>query len=288
MSGTSRRAWTALAAAIFATGCAAAPSPVQPGHAGSIGLPHRGVLADGRELPEKGDGWVWLRGDDRHWGLPRFVEAIERAARRVAEERPGATLSVGDLSARRGGRLLPHLSHRTGRDVDLLLYLTTLDGAPVESPGFLHVGTDGLAFDERGKRYLRVDLERNWLLVKHLVEDDAARVQWIFASHNLRALLLEWAMARGEPGETLLRASQVMLQPRPGGPHDDHFHVRTACLPEELAAGCEHSGPTRPWIAALDASRPRPEASTEELLAAILRPLDARDASGAEGHRAAP
>src|SRR5262245_23448011 len=110
---------------LFGTGCARAPSPLMPQFGGSIGMPHRGILTGSAELPPQGEGYKWLRQDDRHHGIPRFVQAIERAAAKVAEERPGAMLAIGDLSAQRGGQLLPHLSHRTGRDADLLLYLTT-------------------------------------------------------------------------------------------------------------------------------------------------------------------
>lgn len=237
-------------------------------------MPHRGVLTDGKELPRRGEGWVWLRDDDRHYGIPRFVAAIERAATKVARERPGAILSVGDLSQKNGGQLLPHLSHRSGRDADLLLYMTTLDGAPVESPGFIHVGRDGLAWDDKNKRFLRFDVERQWLLVKTLVEDEEARVQWIFASENVEAMLIEWARARGEPAETIARAMDVMLRPRPGGEHDDHVHVRTACTPEEIVAGCEHTGPVRAWIEAIDKGRLfEREESDLELALWLARPL---------------
>lgn len=234
-------------------------------------MPHRGVLTASAELPASGDGFKWLRHDDHHHGLPRFVQAIERAAAKVARERPGAVLAVGDISTRTGGPLLPHLSHRSGRDADLLLYMTTLDGAPVESPGFIAVGTDGLAWDDKGKRFLRFDVERTWLLVKSLIDDPEARVQWVFANQNIEAILVAWARARGERGETILRAMEVMLQPHPGGPHDDHVHVRTTCSLAEEVAGCEPTGPRRPWIDALDRV-PDPGAETD-LLDAIFRPF---------------
>src|SRR5256885_14407534 len=143
---------------------------------GSIGMPHRGVLTTSAELPRQGAGWRWLRDDGRHHGVPRFVAAIERAASKVAAERPGGPmLLVGDLSAPKGGRISGHASHRTGRDVDLLLYMTTPEGAPVDSAGFISVGNDGLAWDEKKEKFFRLDVEREWLLVKALVEDDAAR-----------------------------------------------------------------------------------------------------------------
>ncbi len=235
-------------------------------------MPHRGVLTQSAELPREGEGFKWLRQDDRHHGLPRFVKSIERAAAKVASERPGAMLSVGDLSIRTGGQLLPHFSHRTGRDADLLFYMTTLDGAPVESPGFIHVGADGLAWDDKGKRFLRFDVERTWILVKTLVEDPDARIQWIFAHRNIEAILVQWARARGESADTIARAMDVMLQPHPGGPHDDHVHIRTACSPTELVAGCEHTGPTRSWIEEIDRAS-RDDSSDWELVEALFRPF---------------
>jgi penicillin-insensitive murein DD-endopeptidase len=240
-------------------------------------MPHRGVLTGSAELPRSGDGFRWLRDDDHHHGLPRFVASIERAAGKVARERPGATLTVGDLSARTGGRLLPHSSHRTGRDADLLFYVQTLGGATVPSVDWVHIGADGLGWDERDKRYVRLDVERQWLLVKALVEDEEARVQWLFVSRPVENLLVEWARARGEPADTIVRAMDAMLQPAPPAQsHDDHLHLRTACDPAEIAAGCEPTGPERPWIMAADARRatePQAEPMTE-LLEAILRPLD--------------
>lgn len=258
----------------LALGCGRSPTPLYPTLAGSIGMPHRGVLTGAVEMPPEGPGYRFLRDNDRHFAIPRFGDVLRRAAEHVERARPGAVLVIGDLSIASGGRLLPHLSHRSGRDVDLLLYATTLDGAPVASPEFIHYGADGLAWDAKGKRYLRLDVERQWLLVKWLLEDEAARVQWIFVHRNVKVLLLEWAHALGEPLETLYRATQVMAQPHPGGPHDDHLHVRTACSDEELTLGCEHSGPLRAWLSPAVPSF-APIAPSDEVLALeLMQPLE--------------
>lgn len=238
------------ALATFATlGCARAPSPLTPAWHGSIGSPNRGVLVEGAQLARDAEGLRWLRGNDRHWGSPRFTSAIERAAARVARERPGAHLFCGDISTPSGGGPLPpHFSHRSGMDADLLFYVTTLEGAPIDSPGFVHFGADGLAHDEAHARWLRLDVAREWLLVRAMLEDPEARIQWIFASEVVQAMLLEWALARGEPAEIIRRAQVVMLQPNPGGVHDDHLHVRTTCSVDEMVAGCETIGPRRAWL----------------------------------------
>jgi penicillin-insensitive murein endopeptidase len=273
----SRWSLCAVLVAVAATGCARAPSPLVPAWHGSIGSPNRGVLEGGMQVRRDAEGLRWLRGNDRHWGLPRFSAAIERAAARVSRERPGAHLTVGDLSTPGGGGPLPpHFSHRSGLDADLLFYVTTLEGAPVDSPGFIHVGADGLAEDEAHARFLRFDVEREWLLVQTLLEDPQARVQWIFVSDVVQAMLLEWAVASGAPAEIVQRAQRVMLQPNPGGVHDDHIHVRTYCSAEERVAGCEPIGPQRPWLAY---DLPPVEESDGELAIALMRPLDAPLAS---------
>jgi penicillin-insensitive murein endopeptidase len=218
------------------------------------------------------EGLGWLRSNDRHWALPRFARSIARAAAAVAEARPGARLIVGDLSLRTGGGpLAPHFSHRSGVDADLLLYALSLDGAPVDSPGFIHVGADGLARDDGHGRWLRFDVEREWLLIRTLLEDPEARIQWIFVSDVVQAVLLDWAVASGDSAQTIQRARSVMLQPSPGGIHDDHIHVRTACSAEEMAQGCEPIGPRRSWLAY--AFSPSSE-SDEDLALALMQPIE--------------
>jgi penicillin-insensitive murein endopeptidase len=255
-------------------GCVRAPCPLTPQKHGSVGLPHRGTLSGGEALPATGPGFARLRKDVRHYGTGRLVGAVERAARAVERAYPGSVLVIGDMSVAHGGRLLPHLSHRSGRDADLLLYVQTPEGARLVSPGFVHFGPDGLAWDPEHRRFLRFDVEREWLLVKTLVEDDEARVQWVFLNHALSPMLIEWARARGEPASTVRRAEEVLLEPKPGGVHDDHTHVRVACGEEEVAAGCEPSGPDRAWWVRSDPSDPPP--SDEELIAELVEPLARR------------
>ena len=217
---------------------------------------------------------------------------LERAAQAVVRERGGPPLVIGDLSVRHGGHLPEHMSHRTGHDADLLLFVTTLSGAPVQSPGFVRFDADGLAWDDVHGRFLRFDVARTWLLVKALVEDDDARVEWIFLSRPLQGLLTEWARARGEPAETLLRAERVMLQPGPPAEtHDDHLHVRTGCDVAELERGCEPTGPARPWIDAANQSESshlatlasaREGDGDEAIVRELLRPIESSGASDAE------
>ncbi|EYF05957.1 penicillin-insensitive murein endopeptidase [Chondromyces apiculatus] len=274
-------ALTALVASAV-LGCAT-PSPLAPSLRGSIGVPHHGVLTGGVEMPRRGDGFVLLRSKGARWGHPRLVAAVQQAAGEVERARPaGPPLVVGDLSGERGGFIRGHRSHRTGRDVDLLLYALTPEGLPVRAPGFLRYGRDGLAEeqDKAGKSmFYRLDVERTWLLVRALVMSPEADVQWIFVARWLEALITEYARARGEDPEVVWHAESVLLQPGDSAPHDDHLHLRIACAPEDTIAGCEGGGPRWPWLPELPALRGLPD---EDLGRAILEGIlpGALDAAG--------
>lgn len=275
------RSWLPLAVAVVCCGCSHTPSPLTPNVLGTVGAPGRGVLSAGVELPMSGPGYQWLKPEGHHYGVPRFVEAVEGAAAEVDRQRPGgAPLMVGDLSKRLGGQISGHASHRTGRDADLLFYIETPSGEPVANSGFYKFGPDGLAYiapDHGGPRYVRLDVEREWLLVKALMTSPLANVQWMFISAPLEALLTEYARARGESTELIWRAETVMLQPGDSLPHDDHLHLRTACTPEEALVGCEGGGPYWPWLPALPTKAP-PE-SDDSLAVALLSPIEVESQS---------
>lgn len=229
--------------------CFNAPTPLAPGLRGSVGMPNHGVQTEAVELPPSGKGFTRYRPHGRnHWGRPHLVSALTRIAAEVEAELPGSTLVVGDLGAQSGGKIPGHASHRSGRDVDLLFYTQTPAGAPVVSPGFVRFEGDGLAVVPDSGDYVRLDIPRNWLLIKKLVSDREIAVQFLFVSKPLEALLMDYARARGEPLELQHRAQTVMLQPGDSLPHDDHLHLRVACSPDETHAGCSGGGPYWEWL----------------------------------------
>jgi penicillin-insensitive murein endopeptidase len=242
-----------VAAAVLAgapsIGCFGTPSPLAPGLGGSVGWPHHGVQTGAVELPQSGDGFVRYRGQGgHHWGQPALVNGIVEAARRVHQALPGgAPLVVGDLSAQHGGKIARHQSHRSGRDVDLLWYVTTPNGKPLQNPSFAHLGRDGMA-RVPGKGYVRLDVPRQWLLIKTLLSSEQLEVQWLYSSSVVEAMVIDHATAEGEAEELLRHASAVMLEPADGLSHDDHMHLRIACSPEGRVRGCEGGGPHWSWL----------------------------------------
>jgi penicillin-insensitive murein DD-endopeptidase len=261
-----------LATSALVSACTGTPSPLTPSIHGSIGVPHQGMITNAVPLPRRGEGYALLRGNGRNYGNPRLVAAIQGAARTVARARPGGgKLMIGDLSSRWGGEASGHHSHRTGRDADLLIFVQTPEGHPVDSPGFVRFGPDGLGMVEKGK-YVRIDLEREWQLVKALISSPEANVQWLFFARWLEALVIEYARARGEDPELVWYAESVLLQPGDSTAHDDHLHLRIACTPDEAVAGCLGGGPYWPWLPALPQLSPPPDVDLARALLGDLLP----------------
>jgi len=258
-----------------ASGCVSTPTPLAPGLSGAVGTPSGGVQTGAVELPKSGPGFVRYRRDGaNHFGRPRLVSALTRIAAEFEREAPGTPpLVIGDLSARFGGKIPGHQSHRNGRDVDLLFHYMTPSGARVVSPGFIRVEADGLARVPDTGQILRLDIEHEWRVVRALVSAEELGVQFLFVSRTVEALLVEYALALAEPLDLVLRAQSVMLQPGDSLPHDDHIHVRIACTVEELVGGCSGGGPYWEWLPTLPAPLP---AEGPELLALLADepPLD--------------
>lgn len=239
------------ACAVMNVACASAPSPLSPLARGSVGAPHSGVLTEPVALAPRGPGYVVIKPPGKHYGIPSLVDTIQYAAARVNTELPGPELQVGDLSGPFGGKIPNHQSHRTGRDVDFIFYATDLGGARVPAQGWTCYGPDGIGIAHdgaHGRNYLRLDLERNWLLVKALIQSPHADILWLFVSNPIKAMLTHYALARGEDPQLVWQAENLMHQPRNSLPHDDHFHVRIACPNQSGVNGCMQGGPEWPWL----------------------------------------
>lgn len=247
-------------------GCIGVPNPLAPSLSGSVGLPHRGTLTGAASLPDRGPGYRRFRNDTVRWGSPRLIATIQAACAGVVSTVPRTpALLIGDLSQQRGGETERHRSHRSGRDADLLFYVSTPAGAPVPSPGFVRFGSDGLGEHPKRSGFLRFDVARNWELVRQLILSPESQVEWLFVARHLEGLLIEQATAIGEEPTLIDYAATVLKQPGDSAPHDDHFHLRLACSPDEAVSGCE-GGPRWKYLPTL----PKLVATNEELLAAIL------------------
>ncbi len=211
-----------------------------------MGTSSRGLLINGDHMPRKGDNYRFYHGGDRRWGTPEVIGMLKRVAACVAEEHPGSTLEIGDISSRTGGFIGGHRSHRTGRDVDLAFYSADIQRRPVNASPLVHFDRFGVGVRE--ERTVVFDTQRNWKLVEAMLDDGEAQVQWIFVSDGLKAKLLQWALDNNRDIETIEKAASVLHQPGDSAPHDDHFHVRVYCPENEFGAGCRDVRPFWPWI----------------------------------------
>ncbi len=231
--------------------------PLAPEASGSLGTPSQGVLLKGASLPDQGEGFVRARPDDpTRWATPRLVHALERAAAVVAQDFVlTAPVRVGDLSSVSGGMHPRHGSHRSGRDVDVIFYLTDAQGRSVHGRGWLAFSRFGLVKERRGSRrasgsgdWFFFDDARNWHLVRTLLLDPTIEVQWIFCSYGLKQRLLNYAILHEPNKEVIFRATWVLHRPSRARAHDDHFHVRIMCSAEERVLGCVDQAPLWPWL----------------------------------------
>lgn len=125
---------------------------------------------------------------------------------------------MGEISRRSGGPAAPHVSHRTGRDVDIGYILT---------PGALGDRWWKRADEET------FDVEKNWFLVKALLA--TGRVQQIFMSSKLQRMMVKLARRELPPERVaeLFRVANHDYDVRTvithSDGHVDHMHVRFRC-----------------------------------------------------------
>lgn len=223
----------ALASAAHAQG----PSPTR-----AIGAPNRGRLERAVQLTPTPH--LVAQAGSNQWGTAELVGLIQRAAARLQEVEPGPRLLVGALSSRRGGRLPPHSSHQNGRDADLGIFVTDVDGNPVEAPRFVDLDESGCGRDA-GVVYC-IDARRTFLFIAELLADPVTRVQWILVAPHLRQLIMA-AGRRLDADPEVQRRVEIATEPRDGSEsHRSHLHVRIYCPPDDRPE-CQDLPPYQEW-----------------------------------------
>ncbi len=176
----------------------------------SRGLANNGSLSGGVQLPA-GPGYI-VRNAKRSYGTAQTVGLIMDTLGAYAKQYPkGPKFSVGDLSVQNGGKLTPHLSHQSGRDVDIT---------------YLHktAKTNGTS----------VDIEKNWFVLEHFLK--TKKIQYIFMDYDLQKYFYDYAKAQGYSESQLKSMIQypngkksyfAIIRHSKG--HADHMHVRFVC-----------------------------------------------------------
>jgi hypothetical protein len=192
-------------------------SHLQPWRATILGRHEDGAgQLDGAEHLDDGDG-IHVRRPQRAYGEPHVVEYLRRAVAEVRALYPDVpTLAIGDLSSEHGGELPGHVSHRSGRDVDVGFY-------------FHHAVTGFENADDD------LDLEATWALLVAFARtaDQKDGVKIIFLDWGVQKRLYDFARAHGTPDDELAFLLQYprgkdelagLVRHWPN--HANHFHVR--------------------------------------------------------------
>ena len=176
----------------------------------SLGKTNRGALFGGIQM-KSAPGWDIVNPRETY-GTRETIDYLSHAIKRVREMFPEThDLKIGDISRAKGGHINPHVSHQSGRDVDLGFYY--LDGSDWYSKANAH----------------NLDLPRTWALIKVTITE--TDVEAIFLDRSIQAVLRSYATELGESEEWL---DQVF-----GGPttnlrpliiheegHETHLHIR--------------------------------------------------------------
>ncbi len=190
----------------------------------SVGAPNRGRIENSAPFPV-GDGWT-LRGyRPRSYATRQTVKELATSLAEWRERHPEANpVKLGEFSRRGGGRVRPHKSHRTGRDVDIGYVMNE----PDEGHRFVTVTDSNL------------DAAATWGLVQRLVAGGA--VESIFMAKSVQEQLIPFAALTMSESEQ--RSLFSTLEPdarakkktviRAWRGHDDHMHVRFACTEADL------------------------------------------------------
>lgn len=189
---------------------AALPSEIAQLGPLSVGHPAEGFLVNAVSMP-RSRRWV-VSMPEHGFATRETIDGLVHCIDSVAARFPNTPAVVlGSLSAREGGRIAPHKSHRTGRDADVYFY---------RQPG---------AQWSRAATLEDIDLPRTWALLRCFITD--TDVDMILLDERVQGWLERYALDAGEP-EAWVRSlfndlpsePAAVVRHEPG--HVAHFHVR--------------------------------------------------------------
>ena len=193
-------------------------APTQPGWR-LFSVSRGGVVAQNPKF--------WLEG--RAYGREDVYRALLYAAGRVQRSHPGTYVAYMDVSARMGGPIAKHLSHRDGKDVDILFFGRSEQGL---EPRSISWNTVGYGLDYQCDTRLNpagwsFDAERGWAFLMALRDNGHASVDRIFVEPCVEEWLVEFGQSAKAPSEDIRWAIDTLRYAGPrAGDHLDHFHIR--------------------------------------------------------------
>lgn len=191
---------------------------------GSIGRPSKGKLVGGVSIDPDGDregyGYVLGAGRTRLFGTPIAVAGVKNCAARYRSVYPkgkGPPINIGDLSARHGGPAGPHVSHQSGRDVDI---------------GYLTIPPQSRGVFDREATAENLDVPKQWILTECFINPNRSpNVKVIFISETVTKKLRDHVekIYRKNPAMKRRYLKWMDERLRPDQEHLTHMHVRFRC-----------------------------------------------------------
>jgi murein endopeptidase len=186
----------------------------------SIGYPSDGELAGAVPMVE-GPGRRILAIGWKTWGKDTSIAMLDHVLDQWAKRGNVQDILVGNIANRTGGRLEPHSTHQSGRDVDLGYPQKLAPGAELNWQEMTAANLDAaetwellfLLGDSGAVEEIYIDREIQKLLHKHALESE-------LLSKGALAKWMEYPRPTGTQG--------VLITHVPG--HTDHMHVRWSCV----------------------------------------------------------
>lgn len=183
----------------------------------SIGGASAGFLRRAEALPP-GPNYRILyphRTFGTYYAVSEVVRVMDLFALRYPEAKP---LLVGDISFRVGGKMAPHVSHRSGRDIDISF---PRKNEPPNWARFQNVTPRSM------------DAEQMLWMIKAYIDSD--QVEFMFIDRRLQLALVREARKQGAPREWInavfqypgAKGSRAIVRHSKG--HVNHFHIRFKC-----------------------------------------------------------
>ncbi len=191
----------------------------------SYGAATGGYIKNAELMPE-GENYRLLY-PHRTFGTFYTVSEMVRMLDLFNARYPDASqILIGDISFRMGGAMSPHVSHRSGRDIDFSYPRKD------EPPNWKR-------FQDVNSR--TIDAEQTLFMIKALIDTD--QVNMIFIDRRLQAALVKEARRQNAPKEWIRTVFQYPESN--GGPalvrhskgHVNHLHVRFKCQSTDQYCG---------------------------------------------------
>lgn len=191
------------------------------GSAVSRGLANNGSLSGGILL-HNGPGYQ-VRNPKHSYGTALTIGLIMESMAHYAQKFPkGPKYIIGDISAQNGGKLSPHLSHQSGRDVDI---------------SYINKDKNFVGFFKANASTL--DVEKSWATLEYFLK--SGKIQYIFVDYDVQKFFYDYAKAHGYTDNQLKNLIQypngkksysAIMRHSKG--HADHYHVRFVCANSDV------------------------------------------------------